>query len=381
MRTLKMWRAMATMALRMMVHDRLKMIGILIGVVFAVLLTNQNAGTFLGLLYKNTMYLDNSGADVWIAPPSTEQLQAGKTIPDATMMQARVTPGVAWAEPILFGGATVSLPGGGSEQIQLVGVRGPDLKGGPWNMVSGRPDAILEPDTMIFEDSQRETLGGLNVGSLREVNGHRVVVGGFTWGLLPFGPSFAFADYDLAREILHTDSDRVNYVLVGLEPGRDPDAVARDLQARVPDAKVMTRSRFKRSLVGYVLTRTPIGTTMGTATIFGLVVGFVIVALTMFSAVVDNLREFGTLKAIGATTWDLAKVLFVQSVVYALAGSLIGLTIVTQVAGAIRSPKMGMILPVWLFGVTPLAMVVLCVVASSLSLIRLRKLEPAMVFR
>ena len=375
------WRAMATIAIRMMMHDKLKMIGILVGVVFAVLLTNQNAGTFLGLLAKNTMILDNSGADLWILPPGTMQLQPGKTIPDATLMQARVTPGVAWADPILFGGATVSLPGGGSEQVSLIGTRGPLFHGGPWNVVAGSKEALSRPDTMIFEDSEREKLGGLNLGSVREVNGHKIVVGGFTWGLLPFGPSYAFASFDLARELLHTDADRINFVLVRLAPGADAHRVRDDLRARVPDAKVMTSGEFRSCLINFVLTRTPIGTTMGAAALFGLLVGFIIVALTMFSAVVDNIREFGTLKAIGATTFDLAKILLVQSVIYAAFGSLIGLTVVSQVASAIRSPKMGMVLPPWLFGVTSLLMVVLCIVASSLSLIRLRKLEPAMVFR
>lgn len=60
---------------------------------------------------------------------------------------------------------------------------------------------LNRPDTMIFEDSERETLGGLNLGSVREVNGRKITVGGFTWGLIPFGPSYAFADYELARAV------------------------------------------------------------------------------------------------------------------------------------------------------------------------------------
>ncbi len=109
--------------------------------------------------------------------------------------------------------------------------------------------------------------------------------------------------------------------------------------------------------------------------------GFVIVALTTFSAVLDNIREFGTLKAIGATNWDLAKLLFAQSVAYALLGSLIGLTLVTRVADGIRSPKFAIIITPTLAVGTTLMMIVLCIVASSFALVRLRKLEPAMVFR
>ena len=143
----------------------------------------------------------------------------------------------------------------------------------------------------------------------------------------------------------------------------------------------MTSKEFAGSTIRYVLTRTAIGVTLGTSAMFGLIIGFVIVALTMFSSVVDNIREFGTLKAIGATTWDLAKLLFAQSVAYALLGSLIGLTAITRVANAIRSPKFAMIIEPELAVATTILMLFLCIAASSFALVRLRKLEPAMVFR
>jgi len=130
-----------------------------------------------------------------------------------------------------------------------------------------------------------------------------------------------------------------------------------------------------------VLTKTPIGISLGSQTLFGLFVGFVIVALSMFSGVVDNLREFGTLKAIGATNGDLAKLLFVQSLVFALFGSALGLGLVSLAASGIRSPNLALLLPWPLFAATVVSMMLLCIAASSLALVRLRKLEPGMVFR
>lgn len=375
------WRALARVGLKMMVHDRLKMLGTLAGVFFAVLLSNQQAGTFLGLLQKNMMFIENAGADVWIVPPSTAALQPAKAIPEVLSKQAQGIDGVAWAEPLLFGATSVALPGGGSEAVTLVGTKLPRMKGGPWNMVAGDPRILAQPDTMIFEDGVRDTLGGINLGSVREVGGRTIQVGGFTWGLLPFGPAYAFAEYDLARLLLHVDVDRTHFVLVGVEPGRRPEAVRDALARAFPEVKVMTRSEFSRSTVNYILTRTAIGITLGTSAAFGLLIGFVIVSLTMFSAVVDNIREFGTLKAIGATTWDLAKLLLAQAVAYAIVGSLIGLCAVTQIAGAIRSPKFGMVITPELCVGTTLLMILICTLASSFALIRLRNLEPAMVFR
>jgi putative ABC transport system permease protein len=265
--------------------------------------------------------------------------------------------------------------------VQIIGTKLPELRGGPWNMVAGDPSVLAQPDTMIFEDGVRDTLGGLNLGSVRELGGRKVHVGGFTWGLLPFGPAYAFADYDLARLLMRIDRDRTHFVLVGVEPGARPEEVRDRLQAQFPEVKVMTRADFSRSTIRFILTRTPIGITFGTSAIFGLVVGFVIVSLTMFSGVIDNIREFGTLKAIGATTWDLAKLLLAQAIAYALLGSFLGLTAVTTIANAIRSPKLGILIGPELALGTAALMIVLCVMASSFALFRLRKLEPAMVFR
>jgi predicted lysophospholipase L1 biosynthesis ABC-type transport system permease subunit len=106
---------------------------------------------------------------------------------------------------------------------------------------------------------------------------------------------------------------------------------------RLPEAHIFTRSEFRRSVVNYTIGRTAIGATVGMSALVGLLVGFVVVALSMFSAVLDNLREFGTLKALGTTDEDLTRLLFVQSIAYGLVGSAVGFAIVGRLAEAIRS--------------------------------------------
>lgn len=375
------WVDFARVGLAMVRHEKLKSLGTLLGVVFAVLLSNEQAATLLGLVRKNTMLVDNAGADLWIAPLGTETLQAGPTLSDSVLYRARVTPGVRVAEPLIYAGVPVSLPGGGTEPVTLLGVRAPYTLCRPWNVVAGQVQALARPDTMVFEDSERARLGGLNLGSVREVAGHRVVVGGFTWGLLPFGPSYAFADFDTARLLTHTDARSSHFVLANVEPGRNPDVVAAELRRRIPDARVFTRAELHGTIVRYLLLHTPIGTTFGSSAIFGLLIGFVIVSLSMFSAVVDNIREFGTLKAIGATNADLARLLVVQAVLFASTGTLLGLSLVTTLAQVLRSPRLGMVLSWQLVAGTTVLMQVICVLASLLALWRIRKVEPAMVFR
>jgi putative ABC transport system permease protein len=374
-------RTMLHVGMKMMFYDKLKFAGTLFGVIFAVVLFNQQLGVFLGLLSKNTMFVDNARADLWIVPTSTETLQPGKPVPMSALYEARTTPGVAWAEPLLYGGASISLPKGGSEQVTVIGTKAPYWRGGPWNIVAGSVDVLRNPDVMIFEDSERDKLGGVNLGSVREVNGHRTVVGGFTWGLLPFAPSYSFAEYDYARVLLGTPSDETSFVLVGVGAGANPDSVALAVRKRVPAYDVLTTHTFRNRILRYLLESTGIGFTTATSAMFGLIVGLVIVSLSMFSSVIDNIREFGTLKAIGCGNKDLALMLLVQSAAYGLIGSLIGLALISNIAEAMRSPKLALALPWLTYACTPAVMVLLCGLASLLALSRIRKLEPGMVFR
>jgi putative ABC transport system permease protein len=371
---------MAWLGVGMTLHDRARFAGTILGVVFAVVLAAQQLGILFGLLDKNTMFVDHAGADVWIAAPGTELFQPGQRIPEAALQVARTTPGVAAASPLIVGGGTIKRPDGGSEGLQIVGTDPATWLGGPWNLVAGEREALLRPDTMSFEHAERAKFGGLNLDSQREVNGRLVRVGAFTWGLLPFGPAYTFASLDLARDLLGRPSNAVDFVLVRVGEGQTPGEVAERLAGQLPDLTVVTAADFHDRIVSALL-REQLGVSFGTSTSFGLLIGLVIVALSMFTAVIDNLREFGTLKAMGCTNLDLGILVLAQSILYALVGSLIGLFLVVQMAKGIRSPQLVVILPTWLMASIPAVMVVMCMAASVLALRRVIRLEPGMVFR
>lgn len=375
------WRAMARVAIRMTFHDKLKTAGSVFGVMFALVLANQNLATMSFLLHRNTMFVDNSSADLWVVPAGTRVLVGGRLLPKNALYQAHVVNGVEWAAPVLWRDVIMKLPNGGSEPVTLIGTRAPELRGGPWNMVAGTPDDLLRPETVIFEDSFRERFGGLNLHDYREINDHRVVAGGFTWGLVPFGPPYAFAEFDLAREVTHVDSDQVNYVLVKLARGADAKQAKKDLQLRVPEADVLTSDELRSTIRAFVLLEQGIGPMLGTSTMLGIIVALAIVSLTMLSAVLDNLREFGTFKAIGATNRDIMKILFVQSLLVALMGTAIGVVLVSGMARAARSPEVMLPINGFVLAGTIVLLTIVSVLAAGLALARIRKLEPAMVFR
>lgn len=374
------WRATVGLALRMMFFDRPKFLGTTLGVVFAVVLGTQQVGMLLGLLAKNTMIVDEAGADLWIVPPSTTLVGPGQRMSTTILHRARATPGVAIAAPLVMTASALTKPTGGSEAITLVGFDLDSGLGGPWNVVAGDVADLRRPGAIFLEDSQRERFGGVNLGSIREVQGRRVRVAGFTWGMMPFGPAYTFGEVDTVRELASMPATRLNYVLVRVAPGHSVEAVRRELAARNPTTVVYTAGELHDRVVDTLLGM-QLGIVFGTTAAFALVIGFVIVALTMFSAVLDNLRELATLKALGLSNRDLGLLVTVQAVAYALIGSFVGLGLVAYVAEAIRSPNLAILLPRELVALTPAAMALLCIAASQLALRRVRRLDPASVFR
>ncbi len=362
-------------------HDKLKTAGSVFGVIFALVLSNQNLAIMSFLMHRNTMFVDNSGADLWIVPAGTRILVGGRLLPMNTLLQAEVVDGVEWAAPVLWRDVMMKLPNGGSEPLSLIGTRAPELRGGPWNIVSGDAGVLLSPDAVIFEDSYRERFGGLNLNDARELNERRVVASGFTWGLVPFGPSYAFAEFDLAREVMHVDSDQVNYVLVKLKRGADVQSIKRELQKRVPEAEVLTSAELRSTIREFVLLEQGVGPMLGTSALLGIIVALAIVSLTMLSAVLDNIREFGTFKAIGATNRDIMKILVIHSLLVAAMGSVIGVVLVSVMAQSARSPQLMLPVSPWVLGATIVVLTLVSILASGLALARIRKLEPAMVFR
>jgi putative ABC transport system permease protein len=113
----------------------------------------------------------------------------------------------------------------------------------------------------------------------------------------------------------------------------------------------------------------------------GLVVGIVVVAQTIYASTVDHLREFGTLKAMGATNAYICRIIILQATIAAVIGYTLGLAIASVVVrGAARGGaviELPWELAVGMFGVA-LAM---CVGASLVSIHKVTGIDPAMVFK
>jgi len=369
------------LAFRMLFDAPFKSLGTLVGVVISVFLMAQQASTLLGILGRVTSFVDASGVDIWVTSLATESTDATGSLPASTVAAAAGTFGVAWAAPIVQGLGKVTRPDGVQENVKVLGVEPPRYAGLPRALSAGTTPQSLRGSGRIFLNwVDRPTFAAAEPGDRIEINGRAGVVSGFFLGVNPHNPFYyVFANIDDARALTDFPQDRVTYVAVGAGTGQQLADVKARLEQRLPGALVKTTPELHEMEKRFFLVRTPVGVLFGLGTAIAALIGAAIVAVTLYSTAVDRARDYGTLKAIGATQRDILQLLLFQAWIFFAAGYLLGMLAFGFVRFCFSELAMA-VTPSLVVGVA-LAAFLSCTLASLVAVRRVLLLDPAIVFR
>lgn len=373
---------MPSLALRNLFHDRIRLFVTLTGVIFAVVLIALQGGLFLGFSSSTTNLIQHSGVDLWVTSTGVRYIESPVPFSERKLYTVRGTPGVAWAEKHILMFTRWKHPDGSEEGVQVVGFNVERGAGGPYNLIEGRIEDLNQPDAVIIDQLYRKKLGVAHIGQVFEIRGHRARVVGFTSGIRTFTTAPAvFTTFKRAQDFSGLDADRTDYILVKAEPGADLAQVKRDILARVDGVDVHTVAEFAAITRAYWLFGTGAGVTVLIAAGLGLIVGVVVVAQTLYATTMDHLREFGTLKAMGASNGYIYKIIVKQAVIAALIGYGFGIAIASFAVWKARNGAAALLLP-WQMALALLGLTVaMCVGASLVSIHKATGIDPAMVFR
>ena len=171
------------------------------------------------------------------------------------------------------------------------------------------------------------------------------------------------------------------FILVKAGAGGEPEQVRHDLLDHVKDVEVFTTPEFSRMTTFYWMFTTGAGVAVLIAAVLGLVVGFVVVAQTIYATTMDHLREFGTLKAMGAPNSYVYKVIMKQAAISAVIGYVLGMIVSVFVVHASQKGGAAILMPppmaVGMFFLT----LFMCVGAALVSINKVTRIDPAMVFK
>ncbi len=381
-------------AWRMLVGDRAKYLGMVMGLTFASLLITQQAAVFLGLMTRTFSSLsDIGGADVWVMDPKVQFIDDIKPLQDTELYRVRGVKDVAWAVPLYKGLLKARLPSGAFQTCVVVGLDDASLMGGPAQMLQGSLADLRRADGVIVDENgargklARRPAGPdgpavpLQLGDTLELNDHRAVVVGICRVARTFqSQPVVYTTWSRATQYAPKERTMLSFVLACTREGADPAAVTRDIEA-VTGLKALTRDEFKAVTMRYYLKYTGIPINFGVAVTLGFIVGLAIAGQTFFNFTLDNLRHFGTLKAMGAGNGLLLRMILLQAGVVGAIGYGVGVGLASLVGFTTRGTELAFFMPWQLLLVSAGAITFICLLSATLAIRKVVRLEPAIVFR
>ncbi len=373
---------MPPLARRNLFHDKVRLTVTLTGIVFAVVLIVVELGLFVGFTETTSSLIDHSGADLWVTSRHVPYVELGVPFTERKLYQVRAVPGVLDAEKIIVRWTDWKRPDGRQESVQIVGLN-PDadvLR--PWNLTAGSVEDLKRPDAVIMDEIYEGKLGVSRVGELFEIRGHRARVVGFTHGIRSFTTSpYVFTTFKRAQDYAGIAGDQTIFVLVKVAPGVEVEQVRRGILDNVRDVEVFKSSEFSRMTRFYWMFTTGAGVAVLLAAALGLIVGFTVVAQTIYATTMDHLREYGTLKAMGAANSYVYRVIIKQAAMSAVMGYALGMLVSLFVVRASQEGGAAILLP-WPMAVGMFFLTLLmCIGAAMVSINKITRLDPAMVFK
>lgn len=374
-------------ALRMLTGDRNKYLGLVFGVTFATLLMTQQVSIFMGILTRTgNQILEVRDADLWVMDNRVRYVDESPGLQDIDLMRVRGVPGVDWAVRIYKGIVRARLEDGNTRNVRLTGLDDESLVGAPTEMIVGTIADLNRPDAVIIDKAGYEYMWGqgpYQLGRVFQLNDRRAVLVGVCKVAPPFfSDPLIYARYSQVSYYVPLERNLMNFILVKPKEGVEPDGLCRRIEERT-GRLALTRWQFFWKTVGYFLASTGIPVNFGITIALGFIVGAAVTGQTLYLFIVESLKQFGALKAMGLRNTGILGMILLQAFLVGGIGFGLGagLTAIFFITTGNFTQLAGLHMT-WaaLLG-TGLAMVLIVIATSIISARRVLTLEPAVVFR
>ena len=388
-------------ALRMLIGDRAKFFGIIMGITFAAMLITQQSSIFIGIMARTCGFVtDTSLPDIWVMDPKVQYIDDVKPLRDTMLLRVRGVDGVGWAMPLYKGLIKARLDNGNFQQCNVIGLDDATLIGGPPKMLDGSLADLRMADGVIIDrvgaegklakpaakDADGRPIPGakptpLKIGDTLELNDRRAVVVGICEVSRTFQSNpVVYTTYSRAMTFAPKERKLLSFILVKAAPGIAPQTLVDRINSQT-GLLSMTSWDFAWMTMSYYMKYTGIPINFGIAVLLGFLVGTAIAGQTFYNCTLDNLRHFGALKAMGASNIRLLGMIILQAIVVGVLGYGLGVGLASIFGYLTGRSELAFRLLWQTLAVTGGAVMVICILASFLSIWKVVRLEPAVVFK
>jgi putative ABC transport system permease protein len=375
-------------AFKFLKYDKAKSIGVVVGIVVSTFLIGQQIGILSFLMSLMGGLVNNSNQDVaqiWVVDPITQNVNELSRLDERKVYEIRSIEGVAETYPIVVGGAIATFSSGKTSPVNIVGSDPPLFPAGPspakirnGDLKDLIGDAAVSADYFDAATFDNPT----DIGTTLEINGKRAVIKLQTTNARGFGGSYFYTTLDRARYYTGYPQFKVSAIAVRVKKGYDPEQVCANINRSISDVRAWESTDLKNTTVRFITISSNIGSSVGSLVIFAIISGFFIIGLTLYSSAMDRIRDYGTLKALGASNKYITKLILAQSLIFSVSGFLIALSLLEGFRMGVARSGLIFTYPLWLLGA--LFLITLIISGGStffFSVRTINKVEPASVFR
>jgi putative ABC transport system permease protein len=374
-------------AWKMLTGDRTKYLGIVFGVAFGSVLIAHQTSIFVSLMKRTgSQILDITEPDIWVMDKELQSVDEVRTLPETDVYRVRGVPGVEWAVRLFKGQVTARTPGGIYRQCILMGLDDATLIGAPRTMLLGTLADLRRPDALIVDAAGYSYLfpgEPVELGKTIEINDHRGVIVGVCETSPPFITfPIVFARYSTATLVAPKERNTLGFVLAKAVPGQSIPELCRRIEATT-ELKAMSQLEFVWLTVGYYIKTTGIPVNFGITVMLGFVVGTAIAGQTFYMFTIENLKQFGNLKAMGVSNGRIVGMILFQGAIVGVIGFGIGMGLSAAFFEGTKDivHLKGFAMPWQVMAMTAVTVIIIVGLASLLSIRKVLVLEPAVVFK
>lgn len=386
---------MASIARKNLLQDIPRFLVAQAGIMFAVSLVTIQTGLQRGFASSTSVLIDKSQADIWLASDKMVHLDLTLPLTYEGVSQARNVAGVDLAEAFIYQGKLWRDKNDKLGSVTLIGFDPDGKLFSPWNITKGSVKDLKQPFSIFVDETSLEGLNLKGVGDSGKIQALKANVVGLTQGAksivlgdlvftsLENANTYGnpLADTTSTPKVLEAN-DKVTFILVRAKPGENLQSLKKRLETALPNTRAHTREEMAQQTQEYWKERSGIGFILGLGAVVGIIVGVVIVAQILYSSASDHIKEFGTLKAMGASDWVIYRVIIEQALWMAVLGYIPGMALCLGVAAWTAATQSIVILitPVsaaTVFGIT----VVMCVGSAIFAIQKVTRVDPAIVFK
>lgn len=378
---------MFTTAFKFIRFEKAKSTGILLGIVISIYLIGLELGMFFYLSTLVGGIINNSKPEysqVFVVNKLTNNANILSPFDKRWVNQLRSIDGVDDTHALVMSNVSIRFDNGESAPAMIVGSQFPKLVGGPADhlLYQGSLENLFRQGIVSTEFYDTKAFGyQLQIGSHFEIAGKSASIGAITKNARTFSSPILYTSDENVRYFTGMSENLINAVIVTVKDAAKIDFVIRQINAVAPDLKAWKANDIKMKTIVTVMTANNMGMSFGTLVLFAIISGFFIIGLTMYSATYDRIKDYGTLKAIGASNRYITSLVVTQSFIFAILGFSISLLmlIVTRYGMSKAGLLIDLSPPLLIFLIS--VTLFISVASSFFSVSKLRKLEPSSVFR